>query len=48
MGVTIVHFFFFFHMQDNVEMRRCLRVGFDNALLDCSEWSGFNASLFIV
>lgn len=48
MGVIIVHiFFFFFHIQDNVEMR-CLGVCFDDALLDCSEWSGFNASLFIV
>lgn len=47
MGVIIVHIFAF-HMQDIVEMRRCLRVCFDDALLDCSEWSGFNASLFIV
>lgn len=34
-------------MQDNTEMV-CVRVCFDDALLNCSECSGFNASLFIV
>lgn len=47
MGVIIIVHIFSFHIQHHVEMR-CLRVCFDDALLDCSEWSGFNASLFTV
>lgn len=45
MEVIMVHIFS--HAGLSVEMR-CLRVCFDDAHLDCSERSVFNASLFIV